>query len=128
MTKVTANHRYKIRTFEARDGSRRLSAGTIVMPKDGAFALHAASVEQVEQILCEYVQSGKLLSGHIYQICPLIGNPEAIRFVSICDQGRARRIALDATMGMHSVLRSIRDCARPVRVEEPALQEEAVPA
>ncbi len=129
MTKVTANHRYKIRTFEARDGGRRLAAGTIVVPKDGAFSLHAASLDQAQQIIWESVQTGQLKSGHVYQICPLIGNPEAIRFVAICDRNLARRVALDATMGMYSIFRSIRDSAtKAPRVEERSLLPEAVPA
>jgi hypothetical protein len=122
------NHRYKIRTFEARDGVAALAPGTVVLPMDISFSLDAASVNDVERMLCENVRSGKLAAGRIYQICPSIGNTETIRSVAIDQTANASRIALETTVGMYSMFRRIRYAEENAPAEALSLQDHAVPA
>jgi hypothetical protein len=122
------NHRYKIRTFEAREGSRNLAMGAVVLPMDISFSLHATSVDEVERILCEYVRHGKLAAERVYQIWPLIGNAETIRSVAIDQTANARRVALETTVGMYSMFRRIRYVEENTPTEAPSFQDDAVPA
>lgn len=122
------NHRYKIRTFESRDGLRSLAAGTVILPMDPSFSLFATSIEGAEKNLCDEVRSGKLPPGRVYQICPLIGNPEAIRSIAIDEKANARRVVLDATVGMYSVLRSLRYSEAKATVEDMSFAANTVPA
>lgn len=122
------NHRYKIRTFESGDRDGCLDSGTIVLPTDRSFSLNATCLEEVERILCEYVGHGNLAGGRVYQICPLVGNPETIRSVAISKQARARRVRLEAERGMYSEFRRLRYAEKTEAVKEPSLLREAVPA
>lgn len=85
-----------------------LAAGTIVAPLNRSLSLEANSAEQAESILCDHVRQGKLTAERVYQICPLIGNSEAIRSVAIDRDGNARRVFLDFAQGRFSEARRIR--------------------
>ena len=73
-----------------------------------SFSLRAASIDDVQRMLCENVSQRRLDGGRVYQVCPQIGNAEPIRSVVICEGSKARPVTLDATLGMYSVFRSIR--------------------
>ncbi len=85
-------------------------------------------MEGAEKTLCEEVRQGKLVSGRVYQICPLIGNPEPIRSVAVDEKANARRVVLDATIGMYSVFRSLRYPEAKTPVDEVSFAPDAVPA
>jgi len=120
--KKFVNHRYKIRTFESGDRGGCLDAGTIVLPKDRSFSLNALCLEEVERILCEYVRHGKLSAERVYQICPLIGNPETIRSVAIGKDATAQRVRLEADRNMYSEFRRLVYPANPRASEMHSLQ------
>jgi hypothetical protein len=121
-------YRYNIRTFTSRDGDGNLAAQTIVLPTDTSFSLNAASIDDVERMLCENVTKGTLAAGRVYQICPLVGNSEAIRSVAICEKAKARPVTLDATLGMYSVFRAIRCVEEVAAAKELPFRSEAVQA
>jgi hypothetical protein len=131
-------YRYKIRTLESGDGQSSLASGAVVLPLERSFSLEATCLDEAERRLCEYVRHRKLAAGRVYQICPLIGNPEVIRSVAICEQGIAHRVFLDVARSLSSEFRRLRypDEARPALVQgrfEPAAehvipQPEAIPA
>ncbi len=102
------NYRYKIRTFESGDGKASLASGAIVLPLERSFSLEATCLDEVERRLCEYVRHRKLAAGRVYQICPLIGNPEVIRSVAICEKATARRVFLDVARSLSSEFRRLR--------------------
>jgi hypothetical protein len=122
------NHRYKIRIFESGDQDGCLDAGTIVLPKDRSFSLNALCLDEVQRILCEYVRHGNLAAGRVYQICPLIGNPETIRSVAIGKDATAQRVRLEADRGMYSEFRRLRYPSTTQKMEEHSLVRETVPA
>jgi len=112
------DYRYKIRAYETRDRDGSLTAGAVVVPIDRSFALQAASADAVERILCEYVAGKKLPQGRVYQICPGIGNPEGIRALAIGEGSEAKRVVLEAALGMYSVYRRIRYAETKVSEKE----------
>ncbi len=127
--KNTVNHRYKIRTFEGGDGKASLAPGAVVLPLERSFSLEAACLDEVERRLCEYVRHRKLAAGRVYQICPLIGNPEVIRSVAICEKLIARRVFLDVARGLSSEFRRLRYPEEAkTEVEHMIFQPETVPA
>ena len=106
-----------------------LAAGAIVAPLNRCLSLEANSAEQAESILCDHVRQGKLTADRVYQICPLIGNPEAIRSVAINMGGNARRVLLDSAHGRFSESRRIRYPEHnEMALEALTLQPEAVTA
>ena len=123
------NHRYKIRTFESGDGKSSLGSGAVVLPLERSFSLEASCLAEVERRLCEYVRHRKLAAGRVYQICPLIGNPEVIRSVAICEQGIAHRVFLDVARSLSSEFRRLRypDEVKTA-AEQTIFQQESVPA
>jgi hypothetical protein len=131
-------YRYKIRTFESGDGKSNLASGAVVLPLERSFSLEATCLDEAERRLCEYVRHRKLAAGRVYQICPLIGNPEVIRSVAICEQAIVQRVFLDAARGLSSEFRRLRypEEAHPAlaqgqfetAAERVILQPESVPA
>jgi hypothetical protein len=102
------NNRYKIRMYESGDGDGSVAGGTIVIPIDRSFTLHAESADEAEKKLRKDVIDGKLVRGRVYQICPTIGNMELIRSVAICGEANAKRVFLDGAKGLYSEFRRIR--------------------
>jgi len=100
----------------------------VVLPKDRSFSLNALCIEEVERILCEYVRHGNLAAGRVYQICPLIGNPETIRSLAIDKNAAAQRVRLEADRGMYSEFRRLVYPAKLQAVEMHSLQLAALPA
>jgi len=90
--------------------------------------MNALCIEEVERILCEYVRHGKLTAERVYQICPLIGNPETIRSVAIGKDATARRVRLEADRGMYSEFRRLFYPDKPQAPEVRSLHPDAVSA
>jgi hypothetical protein len=122
------NYRYKIRMYESGDSDGSLAAGTIVLPIDRAFSLQGVSADAVERNLRLEVLAGKMAGGRIYQICPEIGNPEALRSVAISENANAQRVILEVAKGLYSEFRRIRYVETSAAPEEPLALRRAVPA
>ncbi len=122
------NHRYKIRMFKSHKGDASLAPGTVVLPLERSLSLHASSLDEVGRLIGEHVRQRKLAPGCVYQICPLIGNPEPIRSVAIDDQGVVRRVLLDFDRGARSEFRRLRYPEEQKAAEHISFQPEAVPA
>jgi hypothetical protein len=102
------NHRYKIRMYESGDGDGSIAGGTIVLPVDRSFALHAVSADDVERKIRKDVMNGKLSAGRVYQICPTVDNSERIRTVAFCPDGKAQSVILEPAKGLYSEFRRLR--------------------
>jgi hypothetical protein len=102
------SNKYKIRMFESGDGERVTHSGTIVLPIDRSFAVHASSTEEAESAICRDVREGKLPFDRIYQICPPSGDCEQIRSVVISKEGGGQPVFLDQGSGLYSEFRRLR--------------------
>jgi hypothetical protein len=102
------SNKYKIRMFESGDGERVTISGTIVLPIDRCFAVHASSAEEAESTICRDVREGKLPFDRIYQICPPSGDCEQIRSVVISKEGGGQPVFLDQGSGLYSEFRRLR--------------------
>lgn len=103
------SNKYKIRMYESGDGERVTLSGTIVLPIDRSFAVHASSTEEAENTICRDVRAGKLPCDRIYQICPPVGDCEQIRSVVISGEGGGRAVFLDQASGLYSEFRRLRN-------------------
>jgi hypothetical protein len=101
-------NKYKIRMFESGDGERVTHSGTIVLPIDRSFAVHASSTEEAESAICGDVREGKLPFDRIYQICPPSGDCEPIRSIVVSKEGAGQMVFLDQGSGLYSEFRRLR--------------------
>jgi hypothetical protein len=102
------SNKYKIRMYESGDGERVTISGTIVLPIDRSFAVHAGSTEEAESTICQDVRAGKLPFDRIYQICPPSGDCEEIRSIVISKEGGGQAVFLDQASGLYSEFRRLR--------------------
>ena len=102
------SNKYKIRMYESGDGERATLSGTIVLPIDRSFAVHASSTEEAESTICQDVRAGKLPFDRIYQICPPSGDCEQIRSIVISREGGGQAVFLDQASGLYSEFRRLR--------------------
>ena len=102
------SNKYKIRMFESGDGERATLSGTIVLPIDRSFAVHASSTQEAESAICRDVRDGKLPFDRIYQICPPSGDAEEARSVVISKEGGGHLVFLDPASGLYSEFRRLR--------------------
>ncbi len=102
------NRRYCIRVYESREKNGMTCAGTVVIPVDTPVSIYADSGELAEMRLRQEVESGKLPSGKIYQICPSLAVPELIRSVAAGLDGSFERVFLDPAAGLYSEARRVR--------------------
>jgi hypothetical protein len=100
--------RYLIRIFRSEIEDDSIRPGTVVTPTDRTLCVYGSSADEVERILLQDVQKGKLPAGRVYQICPQIGRPELIRSVAITTDMNLERVFLDPVAGLYSALRRIR--------------------
>jgi hypothetical protein len=102
------SNKYKVRMYESGDGDRATLSGTIVLPIDRSFAVHASSAEDAESTICQDVREGKLPFDRIYQICPPSGDGEQIRSIVISKDGGGQAVFLDQASGLYSEFRRLR--------------------
>lgn len=100
---------YKVRVYESYRGDEAICFGSIVQPVDPSFTLSADSTDQAADWIRTNVLLSRLLSSRIYQICPMMGNPESIRSVAVYADGSFLRVFLDRVSGQYGKLRRIRD-------------------
>ena len=105
---VPMNNRYCVRVYESREKNGMTCAGTVVTPVDDFVSIYADSGELAEMKLRQDVESGRLLSGRIYQICPNLATPELIRSVAASLDGSFERVFLDPAAGLYSEARRVR--------------------
>ena len=100
---------YKVRVYESREENGALSLGTVVQPLDPSFTLSADSADEATNWIRTNVLRSRLPSSRIYQICPMIGNPEPIRSVAAGLDGSFSRVFLDPASELSGELRRVRD-------------------
>jgi hypothetical protein len=100
--------RYCVRVYESREKDGQTCVGTIVVPIDSFVSIYADSAELAERELRKEVESGRLPSGRIYQICPNLAVPELIRSVAASREGIFERVFLDPASGLYSEARRVR--------------------
>ena len=109
--------------YESGDRDGSLAPTTIVVPIERCFNLTARTSEAVELLIRKDVMDKKLPTGRVYQINPMIGNPEAIRSIALDEHANVARVFLDPAKGLYSEFRRIRYAEpathRPILVEEP---------
>ena len=105
---IPMHNRYFIRVYESREKNGMTSAGTVVVPIDIPVSIYADSGELAEIKLRQEVESGKLPSGRIYQVCPSLAIPELIRSVAASLDGSFERVFLDPAAGLYSEARRVR--------------------
>jgi hypothetical protein len=108
------NHRYCVRVYESREKNGTTCAGTVVVPVEAFVSIYADSGDLAERKLRVEVESGRLPTGRIYQICPSLAVPELIRSVAASLDGSFERVFLDPAAGLYSEARRVRlpDSAR----------------
>ena len=102
------NDRYCVRVYESREKDGMTCAGTVVVPVDTFVSIYADSGELAEMKLRKEVESGRLPSGRVYQICPSLAVPELIRSVAASLDGSFERVFLDPAAGLYSEARRVR--------------------
>lgn len=102
------SNRYCVRVYESRAKDGAVGAGTVVEPIDSFLSIYADSGDMAEWKLQKEIESGRLLSGRIYQICPSLSVPELIRSVAASLDGSFERVFLDPAAGLYSETRRVR--------------------
>jgi hypothetical protein len=109
--------------YESGDRDGSLAPATIVVPIERCFNLTAKTSSDVELQLRKDVMDKKLPTGRVYQINPMIGNPEAIRSIALDEHANVSRVFLDPAKGLYSEFRRIRypdpTPQLPILVEQP---------
>jgi len=122
------SNRYNVRVYKSCQGDGSVGSGTIVQPIDRSLTIFADSAEEAADCIQIKVEKGVLLNGTVYQVCPMVGNPELIRSIAVDADGLIARVLLDPASGLYGELRRVRDLqalsatinesSRPERVEE----------
>jgi len=118
------SNRYKVRMYESGDGDGSLAPGTIVVPIDRCFSLTAETCEGVELKIRKDVIDKKLPTDRVYQINPMIGNPEALRAIAVDGNANLTGVFLDAAKGLYSEFRRIRYADAASRAASKTVQHE----
>lgn len=100
---------YKVRVYESCQGDSAICSGTVVQPVDPSFTMSADSADQATTWIRTNVLRSRLPKSRIYQICPMIGNPEPIRSVAAGLDDSFVRVFLDTASGFSGELRRVRD-------------------
>jgi hypothetical protein len=99
---------YKVRVYESCRGDGAICSGTVVERVDPSFTISSESADQAMNWIHRNVLRSRLSSSRIYQICPMICNPEPIRSVAAGLDGSFIRIFLDPASGLCGELRRVR--------------------
>ena len=100
---------YKVRVYESCRGDGTICSGTVVQRVDPSFTISAESADKAMNWIHTNVLRSRLSSSRIYQICPMISNPEPIRFVAAGLDGSFIRVFLDPASELTGELRRVRD-------------------
>jgi len=108
MAELSRSQRYRIRVYESGDQDGATQEGTLVIPIEKSFTIHAYSGDEAEALVRRDVLQGKLPRGKVYQLCPWLGNAEFIRSIAASLDGSFARVFLDPASGLYAELRRIR--------------------